>query len=537
MKKEAIFKQFDKPFSSDCLNEINKVFTHYIFYSRTSRHPTASYDCFCSYCNKRYTAGFSTICEDGYTLKHRDPARCPECNHTGTLYHENKGRKTLEEWKNVIVWKKTDHNHVYAQGLSIRKSFINIEECYEELEYYESVRYLFTPGEVRIFKRHFYYGTYGWYEPKSKMIEPFPSGFTGHKDYYFINDSVLDNTFMKYSRPIKYISKHNGAWLMKDMKYMCWYVMHPSTEMFIKLGLIDFVKDALSGKPHKRHINWDGKTPTEAFKKLSAHEFREFLKTDKKCDLYESYVKLREHTKKVSFREMYELQQLVGSWTSRTLYELLEHHQISLTQAINYIKKQNIDRLSEAIFAWRDYLKQAEQLNYDMENKQVICPKNLFEAHTTATAILNQMKTDIEKKEMKELTKKLKDKYSFEFENLIIKVPESMQEIIYEGKMLQHCVGGYAERHAKGKVIILFVRKKSEPDVPYFTIEIGQRKTVEGKIIDHIVQCHGFKNEFINGKMVPKPEEILNFQKEFADFIADPKLYRKKLKAMLKEAV
>ena len=45
-----------------------------------------------------------------------------------------------------------------------------------------------------------------------------------------------------------------------------------------------------------------------------------------------------------------------------------------------------------------------------------------------------------------------------------------MKEIEDEGRILSHCVGGYAERHAMGKLSIMFLRKVSEPDKPYYTV-------------------------------------------------------------------
>ena len=94
-----------------------------------------------------------------------------------------------------------------------------------------------------------------------------------------------------------------------------------------------------------------------------------------------------------------------------------------------------------------------------------------------------------------------------------------MTEIITEGKILSHCVGGYAERYSKGQCIILFLRRRSEADKPYFTIEVGG----EWGKRQHIVQCHGYKNE----AGTTKPEDIKEFEKEFSSFLMNPKAYRK----------
>ena len=77
-------------------------------------------------------------------------------------------------------------------------------------------------------------------------------------------------------------------------------------------------------------------------------------------------------------------------------------------------------------------------------------------------------------------------KLEFQSGNLLIRIPESVSEIIAEGSNLHHCVAGYAERHAEGKLHILFIRKKSNPDKPFYTMEVS----TDGRIM----QVRGHRN-------------------------------------------
>ena len=79
-----------------------------------------------------------------------------------------------------------------------------------------------------------------------------------------------------------------------------------------------------------------------------------------------------------------------------------------------------------------------------------------------------------------------KQKYEFELDGLIIRFPLTSAAIRYEGKVLNHCVGGYAERHIKGVLTILSLRRAEEPNRPYVTIEMNGNR---------IVQVHGYKND------------------------------------------
>ena len=49
------------------------------------------------------------------------------------------------------------------------------------------------------------------------------------------------------------------------------------------------------------------------------------------------------------------------------------------------------------------------------------------------------------------------------------------EELILEGKLLHHCVATYAKSYAEGRTAILFIRRTSEPDKPFFTLEFDEK--------------------------------------------------------------
>lgn len=46
-------------------------------------------------------------------------------------------------------------------------------------------------------------------------------------------------------------------------------------------------------------------------------------------------------------------------------------------------------------------------------------------------------------------------------------------------RALNHCVRTYAEKVAKGETGIMFVRKQSDPDEPFVTLELKGRKVIQ----------------------------------------------------------
>lgn len=64
---------------------------------------------------------------------------------------------------------------------------------------------------------------------------------------------------------------------------------------------------------------------------------------------------------------------------------------------------------------------------------------------------------------------------------LMIRPCATHGEIIKEGKILIHCVATYAKSYAEGKTSIFFIRKISEPDIPYYTLEFKNGKVAQNR--------------------------------------------------------
>ena len=125
-------------------------------------------------------------------------------------------------------------------------------------------------------------------------------------------------------------------------------------------------------------------------------------------------------------------------------------------------------------------------------------PKDLRARHDTAAQTLQTEADDKAAKAYAKRLKMLREKYEFELDGLRVVVPETARQIVEEGKILQHCVGGYAARHIQGKTTILFLRRSRRPERSYITIEMcGTGQT-------DIMQIHGYKNEVYRGSVSPR---------------------------------
>lgn len=141
-----------------------------------------------------------------------------------------------------------------------------------------------------------------------------------------------------------------------------------------------------------------------------------------------------------------------------------------------------------AINEYIDYLRMRKQAGYDMTDEIVLFPRDLHRRHNEMVLEIEKEKLDKRKKEVcerfqkiAERYRKLSDKYSAAAAGYIIRPAKDAAEIVAEGRYLHHCVGGdmYLSKHNAGRSVILFLRKASEPDIPYITVEICGEKIIQ----------------------------------------------------------
>lgn len=101
-----------------------------------------------------------------------------------------------------------------------------------------------------------------------------------------------------------------------------------------------------------------------------------------------------------------------------------------------------------------------------------------------------------EEEKRKKMDEKRKE-YEYEDESFIIRLPENGSEIVREGNLQRICIGGYVSRHSTGGTNLFFIRRKSEPTIPFYAIEMNNQK--------EIIQIHGCCNKWLgnNPEVIP----------------------------------
>ncbi len=286
-------------------------------------------------------------------------------------------------------------------------------------------------------------------------------------------------------------------------------------EMFLKAGLINLAGEIVEGYDHR--LNTDGRTPVEmlGIPKNYISILREIdgttgeLQLLKQCkadkifpsaqDIHEFYQKFRGDDELLGVINNHMSIRKFINYMGKQIKKQSERKETPCCTAWkylrNYSKEERIrEKYKNLSKDWMDYISWCATLKYNMKDMYVILPPDFGMAHDRVMKEYQSFKDEQERKRQAEMEKMIKEALEaagnlpammMKAKGLMIILPKSGDEIKEEGRVLHHCVGSYVERVAKGKTMILFVRKESEPNVPYFTLEYR-----DGKVI----QCRGKNN-------------------------------------------
>lgn len=354
-----------------------------------------------------------------------------------------------------------------------RELFARCYHRYSDGKIAERQRYVFAKdGCVR-----YGFGSTGW-KIRNEFREPVfcltSYGYTFDNSYQVIGMENIDRSDMKYSQ----YKKYTGNFIIE---YLGLYCKHPNLEYLMKQNydLIDEMYVGFWGNTAKltlpSYINWGSNNLLEMLG-LTKSEFK-VLKGQE--HLYGAYRANKELFPKVTAEDLILISKVFG-YEYGTLKRFLDATGATPQRMSRYLADNQINTRD-----YSDYLDQCKQLRYNTKDTAICFPHNFEAMHERLSATI---KYQHDKAIKAEFAKHIEERKQLEFSgnDLMIVQPKQMADIAYEGKVLHHCVGGYAERHAKGALSIMFIRKKSEPDKPYYTMEVSS----DGKI----VQVRGKRN-------------------------------------------
>ncbi|MCI2105425.1 MAG: PcfJ domain-containing protein [Intestinimonas sp.] len=279
------------------------------------------------------------------------------------------------------------------------------------------------------------------------------------------------------------------------VRYAMDWARYPVMEFLWKAGYKNLVFQRVAGlsKENRNAVRWSRGKLKECFK------FPLRLLKLKPADQW-NMEDVQKLTKLWGYHEL-------GSLAERDISEMLEmdlHFDLlenamayaPLRKIIKYLSGQTEAHHGNLEQTYRDYIQECGQLRLDLHSREILFPRDLQEAHNRTMAQISYQKNKADQEKFAAQVKKL-ERWAWERGALLIRPARAQKELSDEGAALHHCVGGYIQRVANGETAIFFVRKKAEPEKPYFTLELRDKR---------VIQCRTKNNK--SYELVP---EIRNF--------------------------
>lgn len=306
----------------------------------------------------------------------------------------------------------------------------------------------------------------------------------------------------------------------KVFQYIKLWCKYPNVENLVRNGFSDFVNSYIEMgettggyqnysrgfnlRKVAKHINWKEARP-HLMLGIEKEDIPLIRKYSANKVLLYGYAR-RVDKVKLSAEFLNSLTEYNAKKCIEFLNEKFKGFEPKFLRTFNYIEKQRAKQKQSNLidFAYlRDYWNALYKV-YGSLDKNLLYPSDLKVAHDRTIMLVREKENEALSKKINKVTEKYVA-YSFEDKKtgLLIIPCRSHSELLKEGELLHHCVATYANSVAEGRTCIFFIRKITEPDIPFFTLELKN---------NHVIQNRGYKN-------CDRTPEVIVFEKKWLKFI------------------
>lgn len=453
----------------------------YIF--AETKQQKSGYQCRCAACGKNFILKGKP--------KHNEWISCKKCG----INAQVKTRvQQVKEEKNILVAQQYNGDTWVLRHFRFRAvSSVSgkNKRAKTDIQHMERIRMFLSQRK----KTKIYYGVYREYD--QDRIGRVEIGSTELKQDWADTKGgmVIDHKFLMYPGRLEEVETSQelkgmlvaGARSGKTMDYnmlvRCWW-KHPYIEYLIKGRYYRLADEIISSYGY-----WS--CPYELMD-IAADNIPELLRLER-----QRANRLRDMDGGIHALEFLQIEERDGIRISQENLEFVEKHKIDMgklelyrtrlgiNRALNYFRRQmERNHMSFRRFQqyYHDYLNMAEERGADLTDDIIRVNARAIEYHM---AYLEEKNRKQDEKNVRRLREKFpniaKDyeenrrKMEWENEQYVILVPKDVQDIVAEGRSLHHCVAAsddYFRKMNDHKSFILFLRRKEEPEVPYYTLEV-----------------------------------------------------------------
>ena len=421
---------------------------------------------------------------------------CPMCGARGLYKCQGKVKGEHSRKIHLFLGQRYKENGTVMRYVQVEKTWIlglicgekgtEMYNACEKLSGVEIARAYFEPGkkmQIDYQKHNPYSGEDFWddcnlYDMNNITINAAPIMPETYEE--------MKGTMFQYSALQEYV-KCVGE--VNPIDYLERYSQTPQIEVLVKMGLIGVVENLV--KCYYGIVENGNASRPDVFLGIRKERVKQLIR--KKGD--------------VEILKVMQMEKRFGqNWTDDQIEQLKETglSSVQVDRATKYMTLQKLlnriekyagcqygtecsraeARIRHVAATYVDYLEMREDLGYDLNNTVYQYPRNLDEAHHKMVMEINKEKAEARLREVARLYpdirksyRGLRKKYFYEDEKYLIRPARSAEEIVMEGRLLHHCVGGagYLNSHNTGKTYILMLRYKKEPEIPYITVEVDAK--------------------------------------------------------------
>lgn len=433
---------------------------------------------------------------------------CPMCGARGEYKCQGKVKGTCDKYIYLFLGQKYKENGMVMRYVEVGKKWTlgficgdkgpEMYNASEELSGVEIARAYFEPGkkvQIDYHKHNPYMGKDFWADCNLYGMAniPISAGLIMSETY-----EEMKGTMFQYSALREYAKNVREV---NPIDYLECYNRTPQIEILVKLGMTDIVEKLV--KCYYGIVADENARRPDQFLGIRKERVQQLIK--KKGDTHLLEVMQMERRQGKNWTDT-QIEHLAETGLSGAQVAMATRY-MTLQKLLNRIEKyagceygtgcySASERIRHTAITYADYLSMRVNAGYDLSNSVYQQPRDLEAAHNKLVMKSNKAKMDRHLEEVAERYpeirksyKKLRNKYYYEDDRYIIRPARSAEEIVMEGRLLHHCVGGnaYLGKHNTGQTYILMLRFREEPDVPYITVEIDAKNPT-------ILQWYGDKD-------------------------------------------
>lgn len=447
---------------------------------------------FYHYSRRKDQTGYCSWCESEVTISHphhNAVGHCPKCRHQ--IQYKALGRaKNIETQKETAYLLQTCGNNVFVLR-EFQLQMLIVSSSYKKPVYsfFERRRILY---DEKLNTKEYYFGRHHWTKEnrwiQGKLQVPLYPGYGGYMTYekynmgniygkslYGIKNRTFRRTgFYEYAKAKKYLDPVSFFEMVKERPYL---------ERLIKAGLYHLAEDIMDNKAQIYC-----KDSGNLGKALGIDRFRlKRLRTNNGGEIFLQWLLLEKTQNKLICDDVISWMCLEKLKPADLMFIM---DRMAPLQIKNYLEKQAAESgesVKNLIKTWKDYLNMAIRVGVNVQDSVIYRARKLMQRH-------NEMIKEVEAKDLilraGEMEKKYPGlnricrdlkKYEYADKEYRIVVPEKVDDILYEAKLMHHCVNNtetYYERMSQQESYILFLRKAEQPTEAYYTLEVEPDGTI-----------------------------------------------------------